>query len=47
LTGTMAFMFETRFPQRVTSYAAALSHLQAGYRNYGASLQKHFHPERP
>ena len=28
LTNTMAFMFETRFPQRVTKYAAGLKELQ-------------------
>ncbi len=47
LAGTMAFMFETRFPQRVTSYAAALPQLQPSYRNYGATLAKHFNPGRP
>jgi homogentisate 1,2-dioxygenase len=47
LIGTLAFMFETRFPQRVTSYAASLPQLQAGYRNYGATLAKHFHSEHP
>ena len=47
LTGTMAFMFETRFPQRVTSHAAALPQLQPAYRNYGATLAKHFNPDRP
>ncbi|HVY17452.1 MAG TPA: homogentisate 1,2-dioxygenase [Rhodopila sp.] len=46
LAGTMAFMFETRFPQRVTSYAAALPQLQPSYRNYGATLAKHFNPAR-
>ena len=25
LTGTMAFMFETRFPQRITRYAAKVA----------------------
>ncbi len=47
LTGTMAFMFETRFPQRVTDYAAGLPQLQPGYRNYGATLVKHFNPAQP
>jgi homogentisate 1,2-dioxygenase len=47
LTGTMAFMFETRFPQRVTAYAAGLPQLQPGYRNYGATLVKHFNPAQP
>ena len=27
----MAFMFETRFPQRVTAYAAGLKELQQDY----------------
>jgi homogentisate 1,2-dioxygenase len=31
LTNTMAFMFETRFPQRVTRYAADLPELQSDY----------------
>lgn len=46
LEGTMAFMFETRFPQRVTSYAASLPQLQKPYLNYGATLAKHFNPGR-
>ena len=31
LTGTMAFMFETRFSQRVTAHAAKSSTLQSAY----------------
>jgi homogentisate 1,2-dioxygenase len=31
LEGTMAFMFETRFPQRVTAYAAGIEQLQKTY----------------
>jgi len=31
LTGTMAFMFETRFPQRITTHAAKSSTLQDDY----------------
>ena len=46
LTGTMAFMFETRFPQRVTAYAAGLPELQKGYGAYGKRLAKHFDPAR-
>lgn len=47
LTGTLAFMFETRFPQRVTAYAAGVAQLQADYPDYGAALQRHFDPTRP
>ncbi len=43
----MAFMFETRFPQKVTAYAAGLMQLQAGYGGYGADLAKLFDPTRP
>ena len=46
LTGTLAFMFETRFPQRVTAYAAGIAQLQADYPNYGAALRRHFDPTR-
>ncbi len=46
LTGTMAFMFETRFPQRVTAYAAGLEGLQAGYLDCWSGLKKHFDPNR-
>ncbi|MGL5115763.1 MAG: homogentisate 1,2-dioxygenase, partial [Beijerinckiaceae bacterium] len=42
LTGTMAFMFETRFPQRVTAWAAGLAGLQAGYIDCWAGLKKRF-----
>jgi homogentisate 1,2-dioxygenase len=44
--GTMAFMFETRFPQRVTAYAAGLSELQRDYGDYGQGLRKLFDPNR-
>ncbi len=47
LEGTMAFMFETRFPQRVTAYAAGLAQLQSDYGLYGRRLKKHFDPNRP
>jgi homogentisate 1,2-dioxygenase len=42
LAGTMAFMFETRFPQRVTPRAAALPQLQPDYQAYGAALPRRF-----
>ena len=47
LQGTMAFMFETRFPQRVTAWAAGLPQLQREYGGYGARLRKRFDPARP
>jgi homogentisate 1,2-dioxygenase len=47
LEGSMAFMFETRFPQRVTAYAAGLGELQQDYALYGHRLKKHFDPSRP
>lgn len=47
LEGTLAFMFETRFPQRVTRFAAEAPQLQADYPDYGQGLQKHFDPSRP
>jgi homogentisate 1,2-dioxygenase len=46
LLGTMAFMFETRFPQRVTAYAAGLKELQPDYKRYGLRLRRHFDPGR-
>lgn len=47
LEGTLAFMFETRFPQRVTRFAAEAPQFQQDYAGYGAGLQKHFDPTRP
>jgi len=47
LEGTLAFMFETRFPQRVTKYAAEVDARQDAYRGYGRQLRKHFDPNRP
>ncbi|MBW4092801.1 MAG: homogentisate 1,2-dioxygenase [Proteobacteria bacterium] len=47
LAGTMAFMFETRFPQRVTAYAAGIAQNQADYATYGTRLAKRFDPRRP
>jgi homogentisate 1,2-dioxygenase len=39
-------MFETRFPQRVTAYAAGLAELQKDYGGYGRRLRKLFDPNR-
>jgi homogentisate 1,2-dioxygenase len=47
LTGTMAFMFETRFPQRVTRYAAGLETLQKDYPACWMGLEKRFDPTKP
>ena len=46
LEGTMAFMFETRFPQRVTTFAAESDTLQKSYGAYGHQLTKHFNPKQ-
>ena len=46
LEGTMAFMFETRFPQRVTAYATGIEQLQKDYGFYGHELRKHFNPNQ-
>ncbi len=42
LTGTMAFMFETRYPQRVSQYAAELPELQDDYVDCWLGLDSHF-----
>ena len=47
LEGTLAFMFETRFPQRVTRFAAEAPERQRDYGDYGRRLVKHFDPRRP
>jgi homogentisate 1,2-dioxygenase len=47
LEHTLAFMFETRYPQRVTKYAAEVEARQDGYAGYGRQLKKHFNPEQP
>ena len=44
LEGTLAFMFETRFLQRVTRFAAEHPALQKSYGSYGGKLKKHFDP---
>jgi len=46
LEGTMAFMFETRFPQRVTRHAFEMPERQTGYGDYGAKLTRRFDPSR-
>jgi len=46
LEGTMAFMFETRFAQRVTRYAAALPQMETNYETYGAKLTRRFDPSK-
>jgi homogentisate 1,2-dioxygenase len=47
LTGTMAFMFETRFLQRITAHAAKSSTLQHDYADCWKGLEKRFDPNRP
>ena len=44
LTGTLAFMFETRFAQRVTRHAAGLETLQGDYAECWSGLAKRFDP---
>jgi len=46
LSNTLAFMFETRFRQRVTKYAATLATLQDNYIDCWSGLKKHFDPNR-
>jgi homogentisate 1,2-dioxygenase len=46
LEGTMAFMFETRFPQKVTAFGANTESLQKDYGAYGHKLKKHFNPNQ-
>ena len=47
LENTLAFMFETRFPQQVTAFAASSPQRQRGYSAYGKALKRHFNPEKP
>jgi homogentisate 1,2-dioxygenase len=46
LSNTLAFMFETRFRQRVTKYAAELESRQDDYIDCWNGLKKHFDPKR-
>jgi homogentisate 1,2-dioxygenase len=43
---TMAFMFETRFPQRVSKYAAEFGGLQRNYVDCWSGIAKHFDPRK-
>ena len=47
MTSTLAFMFETRYPQHVTKHAANLGTLQGDYADCWTGLQRHFDPSRP
>ena len=47
LEGTMAFMFESRHPQRVTRFAAEMSGLQDGYQDCWSGLARRFDPAAP
>ncbi len=47
LTGTMAFMFETRYPQQLTRFAATLPGLQDDYAACWDGLERRFDPTRP
>jgi homogentisate 1,2-dioxygenase len=42
LTNTLAFMFETRFPQQLTEYAATLPSLQDDYSDCWQGIEKNF-----
>lgn len=42
LTNTLAFMFETRYPQHLTAYAASVETLQTDYIDCWAGLDKKF-----
>jgi homogentisate 1,2-dioxygenase len=42
LTNTLAFMFETRYPQHLTRYAATLPTLQPDYADCWAGLERRF-----
>lgn len=46
LTGTLAFMFETRFAQRVTRHAGELATLQKDYADCWQGLEKRFNPNQ-
>jgi len=46
LTNTLAFMFESRFRQRVTKYAATSEARQDEYIDCWSGLKKHFDPDR-
>jgi homogentisate 1,2-dioxygenase len=45
IANSLAFMFETRFRQRVTKYASELPELQRDYRECWSGLVKQFNSE--
>ena len=47
LDNTIAFMFETLYPQHLTKYAAELPTFQADYPKVWTTLPKNFDPDRP
>jgi homogentisate 1,2-dioxygenase len=46
LTGTMAFMFETRLPQRITAFAASLKTIDSEYLDCWTGLKRRFNPAK-
>ncbi|MEM1162199.1 MAG: homogentisate 1,2-dioxygenase [Pseudomonadota bacterium] len=46
LDNTMSFMFETRFPQHLTPFAATEAPLQDNYIDCWSDLEKHFDPAK-
>ncbi len=46
LAGTMAFMLETRLPQRLTAYASTLATIDQEYLDCWSGLQRRFDPTR-
>ncbi len=46
MSGSLAFMFETRFPQRLTAYASKLATLDETYVDCWQGLRKNFNPAR-
>ncbi|MGL4241224.1 MAG: homogentisate 1,2-dioxygenase [Beijerinckiaceae bacterium] len=46
MTNTLAFMFETRLPQRVTKFAAGLAGLQKDYIECWTDLKRRFDPTK-
>jgi homogentisate 1,2-dioxygenase len=46
LENTMAFMFETRFPQQLTEFAASVPSRQPDYPSCWNTLQRNFDPSR-
>lgn len=47
IEGTLAFMFESRFPQRISAYAGEVHVPQSDYTSYGKAMKKLFNPNRP